>query len=76
MAICEGTSDSDNVFISVKMVLQEYFEALICRCKKCTLKMAIQLLKLYFEGVIYRCENDENTPMIGGFYQKDAENVL
>ena len=38
--------------------------------------MAIQLLKLCFEAVIYRCENDENTPIIGGFYQKDAENVL
>ena len=38
--------------------------------------MAIQLLKLYSEAAIYRCKNDENTPINGCFYQKDDENTL
>ena len=31
---------------------------------------------MYFKAVIYRCKNDEHTPLNGDFNQKNDENVL
>ena len=76
MTLCARPSGSDGVFISVKMVLQGYSEAVIYWCEKSSLKTAIQLLNLYSEAVIYRCKSDENTPLSGGSYKKTDENVL
>ena len=70
MTLCARPSGSDGVFISVKMVLQGYSEAVIYWCEKSSLKTAIQLLNLYSEAVIYRCKSDENTPLSGGSYKK------
>ena len=43
---------------------------------KFTLKMSIQLLKLYLKLDINRCKNDKHTPKNGDFDRKDDESML